>query len=278
MPRQRAIGTMHSKPPASSMRAISTFFSQVGSKLVSASVIAQAFEQLEPKIPSLSLLSLNSGLPAARNGSRLPIPFALIYWFQNDWDARARLQCAPHGAVGRECSAAHAYDRVVGKLPRPIPTYCAVEPSECVMEPTQWLQAADGEDAQRCRIGANYSRSNRASFSMRWKSSRRTRPIGPGGLRIFVVANRCARVLRHKPGCGKRSRGQQPKTYSMGNARMMKSPNVNRIFIRSEIPMSPKSRGNAGSLHHIHSSGPRWPTGNFVEGNHRNRRSGTSPT
>src|ERR1700722_9545228 len=77
MPRQRAIGTMHSKPPASRIRAISTFFSQVGSKLVSASVIAQAFEQLEPKIPSLSLLSLNSGLPAARNGSRLPISFAL---------------------------------------------------------------------------------------------------------------------------------------------------------------------------------------------------------
>src|ERR1700680_1402921 len=94
MPRQRAIGTMHSKPPASRVRAISRFFSQVGSKLVSASVIAQAFEQLEPKIPSLSLLSLNSGLPAARNESRLPISFALLIYdfrlFRTPGSGRAR--------------------------------------------------------------------------------------------------------------------------------------------------------------------------------------------
>ena len=65
-PRHRAIGTMHSNPACSSMPAISRFFSNVGSKLVSAMVMAHAFEQFGPKIPSFSLFPLKSGLPAAR--------------------------------------------------------------------------------------------------------------------------------------------------------------------------------------------------------------------
>jgi len=66
-PRQRAIGTMHSNAAASSKRAISTFFSKVGSKLVVASVIAQGvgairaknaefqFVVVEHRIPSLAI-------------------------------------------------------------------------------------------------------------------------------------------------------------------------------------------------------------------------------
>ena len=76
-PRQRAMGTMHSHPPASRMLAISTFFLKVGSNVVSARVMAQALEQLEPKIPSFSLFSLKSGLPASRYASRLVISFFL---------------------------------------------------------------------------------------------------------------------------------------------------------------------------------------------------------
>src|SRR5580698_10212980 len=70
-PRQRAIGTIASQPAPSSISASSLFFSNVGSNVVSASVIAHAFEQFEPKMPSLNLLSLKSGLPASRKASRL---------------------------------------------------------------------------------------------------------------------------------------------------------------------------------------------------------------
>src|SRR6185312_13056856 len=109
-PCQRPIGTSASNSISSDVRASSSVFGQLISSTPSMVEMAQPRSRLVPKVPSLSLRSLNTGLVSRRSRCSLACTFMALVLVSK---ARRQMSAPGAGRVPSRCLVADGLDLVV---------------------------------------------------------------------------------------------------------------------------------------------------------------------